>query len=104
MAEKLRIFSGWAIFPKEIFIYCESKKIEDNAKKNKMFHINLCFFIIESALLYQLHLLSLHKLLFYPPFIYIYILYDECSADVIGEYSSAKYAKEIKTLLRKLQD
>ena len=32
---------------------------------------------------------SLHKLLVYPPF--AYILYDTCSEDVTGEYSSAKY-------------
>ena len=45
--------------------------------------------IIITALLYLLHFLSLHKSLFYPPF--VYILYDECSEDVPGEYSLAKY-------------
>ena len=39
--------------------------------EHKMFHKNLCVFIIISALLYLLLLLSLHKSLFYPPFIYI---------------------------------
>ena len=45
--------------------------------------------IIISALLYLLSFISLHKSLFYPPF--VYILYGECSEDVTGEYSSAKY-------------
>ena len=49
--------------------------------------MHLC--IIISALLYLLHFLSLHKSLVYPTF--VYILYDECSEDVTGEYSSAKY-------------
>ena len=93
-----------------IFTYCsktngpKSRKTPDAPDfwlENKMFHSNFCVFIIISALLYLLHLLSLHKLLLYLPF--IYILYDECSEDVRGEYSSAKYTKEIKTLLRNLQ-
>ena len=35
------------------------------------------------------HFLSLHKPLVFPPF--VSILYDECSEDMTGEYSSAKY-------------
>ena len=49
--------------------------------------MHLC--IIISALLYLIHFLSLHKSLVYPPS--VYILYDECSEDVTGEYSSVKY-------------
>ena len=56
---------------------------------NKIFHNNLCIFIIISALLYLLLLPSLHKSLVYPPF--VDILNTECSEDVRGEYSSAKY-------------
>ena len=56
---------------------------------NKIFHNNLCVFIIISTLLYLLHLLSLHKSLIYPPF--VFILYDKCIEDVTGEYSSVKY-------------
>ena len=48
--------------------------------------MHLC---IISAVLYLLHFLSLRKSLVYPPF--VYILYDECSENVTGEYSSAKY-------------
>ena len=57
--------------------------------ENKMFHNNLCVFIIIPALFYLLHLLSLHKWLFYPPF--SYTLYDEYSEDARGKDSSAKY-------------
>ena len=46
-------------------------------------------YIIISALLHLLHFLSLHKSLVYPPF--VYILYDECSEDVTGEYRFTKY-------------
>ena len=51
--------------------------------------MHLC--IIISALLYLLHLVSLqlHKSLVYPSS--VYILYDEYSEDVTGEYSSVKY-------------
>ena len=59
---------------------------------NKIFHSNLCvcaLCIIISALLYLIHFLSLHKSLIYSPS--VYILYDEYSEDVIGEYSSLKY-------------
>ena len=49
------------------------------------------FCIIVSTLLYLLHFLSLHKSLVYPPF--VYILYDECTDDVTGEYSPAKYQR-----------
>ena len=49
--------------------------------------MHLC--IIITALLHLFHFLSLHKSLVYSPF--VYILYDECSEDVTGEYSSAKY-------------
>ena len=48
--------------------------------------MHLC--VIISALLYALYYLSLHKLLVYLPFLYIF--YDECREDVTGEYSSAK--------------
>ena len=61
----------------------------DSWSANKMFHNNLCVFIIIPALLYLIPLLSLHQLLVYPPF--LYILHVECSEDVTGEYSSAKY-------------
>ena len=57
-----------------------------------MFHNNLCVFITKSVFLYLLHLPSLHKSLVYSPF--IYVLYNEYSADVQGEYSSAKYIYE----------
>ena len=99
---KLRNFQGCHNFLSKFFVYWKSKKLEDNARnilksfsstdfwlENKIFGNNLCVFIIISALLYLLHLLSLHKLLVYPPF--LYILHVECSEDVTGEYSSAKY-------------
>ena len=54
-----------------------------------MLHNKLRVFIIISALLYLLHLLSLHKLLVYQSV--VYILHDECGKDVRGEHSSAKY-------------
>ena len=57
--------------------------------ENKIFANNLRVFIITAVLLYLVHLLSLHKSLVYPTF--MYILYDECSEDVRGECSSAKY-------------
>ena len=50
-------------------------------------YMHLC--IIISALLYQLLFLSMHKSLVYPPS--VCIVYDECSEDVTGEYSSTKY-------------
>ena len=56
---------------------------------SKIYHNNLCLFIIISVLLFLLHLLSLHNSLVYPPF--VCILYDECSEDETEEYSSAKY-------------
>ena len=40
-------------------------------------------------LLYLFHFVSLRKSLVYPPS--VYILYDECSEDVSGEYNSVKY-------------
>ena len=46
-------------------------------------------YIIISAFSYLLHFLSLHKSLVYPPF--VYILYNEYSEDVTGEFSPAKY-------------
>ena len=49
--------------------------------------MHLC--IIAATLLYLLHLLSTHKSLVYPPF--VYILYDDCSEDLTEEYSSLKY-------------
>ena len=49
--------------------------------------MHLC--IIISILLYLIHFLSLHKSLVYPPS--VYILYEEFSEDVTGEYSSVKY-------------
>ena len=55
---------------------------------NKIFHNNLCVFIVISTILYLIYLLSLHKSLVYPPF--VYILYDECNEDMTGEYSSAR--------------
>ena len=86
-------------------IFCILKKLEDNARNtfetlslychtnipdfwlaNKIFHNNLCVFIIISAFSYLLQLLIS---LVYPP--YLYILYDECSEYVRGEYSSLKY-------------
>ena len=42
-----------------------------------------------SFLMYLLDFLSLHRLLVYPPS--VYILYDECSEYKTGEYSSVKY-------------
>ena len=57
--------------------------------ENKRLYNNLCVFIITSALLFLIHLLLLQKSLANPAF--VYILYDECSADVRGELSSAKY-------------
>lgn len=53
-----------------------------------MLHNNLSVFIVTSALLYLIHLLSLHKSFVYPPF--VYILYDECNEDMTVEYSSAR--------------
>ena len=50
--------------------------------------MRLCIYVLSYQLYvlpYLLHLL----LLVYPPF--AYILYDECSEHVTGEYSSAKY-------------
>ena len=82
--------------PHVLFTFCNEtndpklQNTPDFWLENKMFHNNLCVFIIISALLYLLHLLSLHKSLVYPAF--IYILYDEFSKDGRGEYSSAKYA------------
>ena len=46
----------------------------DSWSANKMFHNNLCVFIIISALLYLIPLLSLHQLLVYPPFLYIFCM------------------------------
>ena len=53
---------------------------------NKILRLRLR--ICVSAFLHLINLLSLHKSLVYPPF--VYILYDECSEDVTGEYSSVK--------------
>ena len=60
----------------------ETPDVPDFWLSYKNFHNNLCVFIIISALLYLRHLLWLHKSLVYPPL--VYILYDECSEDVIG--------------------
>ena len=49
--------------------------------------MHLC--IIITALLHLFHFLSLHKSLVYSPF--VYILYDVCSEDVTGQFSSVKY-------------
>ena len=49
--------------------------------------MHLC--IIMSALLYLIQFLPLHKSLVHPPS--VCILYDECSEDATGEYSSVKY-------------
>ena len=64
---------------------------------NKVFYNNLCVYAfmyhhVSSrmyVLSYLLHFLSLHKTVVYPPL--VYILYDECSEDMTGECSSAKY-------------
>ena len=58
---------------------------------NKIFHNSLCVyaFMHYHISLHLIYILSLHKSLVYPPF--AYILYDEFSEDMIGEYSSAKY-------------
>ena len=62
---------------------------------NQIFHNNLCVYafmyyhISSYVLSYLFHFLSLYKSLVYPAFVYIF--YDECSEDVTGEYSSAKY-------------
>ena len=73
-------------------VYWKSKKLKDNTDfllENKMLHDNLCVFIIISAFLHLIHLLSLCKSVVYLPFIYVF--YDECSEDVRWKYSSAKY-------------
>ena len=55
--------------------------------------MRLCIYVLSYQLSYVLpylfHFLSLYKSLVYPAFVYIF--YDECSEDVTGEYSSAKY-------------
>ena len=51
--------------------------------------IYLLLYQLSYVLSYLFHFLSLHKSLVYPAF--VYILYDECSEDMTGEYSSAKY-------------
>ena len=55
--------------------------------------MHLCIYVLSyqlsHVLPYLFHFLSLHKSLVYPDF--MYILYDECSADMTGEYSSAKH-------------
>ena len=66
-------------------VHCHTN-IPDFWLANKIFHNNLCVFIIISAFSYLLQLLIS---LVYPP--YLYILYDECSEYVRGEYSSLKY-------------
>ena len=54
--------------------------------------MRLCVYVLSYQLSYVLsylfYFLSLHKSLVYPAF--VYILYDECSEDMTGEYSSAK--------------
>ena len=54
--------------------------------------MRLCIYVLSYRLSYVLsypfHFLSLHKSLVYPAF--VYILYNECSEDMSGEYSSAK--------------
>ena len=65
--------------PYVLFTFCnntngpKSRNISNAAVfwlENKIFHFNLCVFIIISALLHLLHLLSLHKSLVSPSFIY----------------------------------
>ena len=62
---------------------------------------NSYVFIIISALLHLLDLLSLHESMDHPPF--MYILHDECKEDVTEKYSSAKYTMRTKKLLRNFQ-
>ena len=50
---------------------------QDVWSENKIFHNSLCVLITISALLQLPHLLSLHKSLVYPPFIYVF-----CEIDV----------------------
>ena len=70
--------------------------------ENKMFQNSLCDFIIISAVLYMVHLLLLYKSLVCPHF--IYILYDECSDNVRGDYTSAKYTMGNYETLEKLSE
>ena len=55
--------------------------------------MHLCTYLLSYqlsyVLSYLLHFLLLHKLLVNSPF--MYVLHDECSEDVTGEYSSVKY-------------
>ena len=77
-------FCGRTIYPK----LRNTPDTPDFWLGNKIFHNNLCVFIVISTILYLIYLLSLHKSLVYPPF--VYILYDECNEDMTGEYSSAR--------------
>ena len=55
MPEKLRNSQVCRNFPKKVFVYWKSQKLQCNKKKNKIFHDSLCVFIIISAPLYLLY-------------------------------------------------
>ena len=79
--------------------YCNRQNTPDAPNfwlANQIFHNNcICIYVLSFWLSYVLsylfHFLSLQKSLVYPAF--VHILYNECSEDMTGEYSSAKYLR-----------